>query len=78
MHHFLFLLSFLFFNFKRNDFNDPFGVLLILFLINYHSTEEQAARGGKSWGEIVEEAETRVPGHGVHMHEKLSSPSRKR
>jgi len=31
-----------------------------------------------SWGEIVEEAEARTPGHGVHMHEKLSSPSRKR
>lgn len=32
----------------------------------------------KSWGEIVDEAETRTPGHAVHMHEKLSSPSRKR
>ncbi|XP_033749375.1 S phase cyclin A-associated protein in the endoplasmic reticulum-like isoform X2 [Pecten maximus] len=31
-----------------------------------------------SWGEIVDEAETRTPGHGVHMHEKLSSPSRRR
>ncbi|KAK7501611.1 hypothetical protein BaRGS_00007042, partial [Batillaria attramentaria] len=39
---------------------------------------EQAARGGKSWGELVDEAEARTPGHGVHMHEKLSSPSRKR
>lgn len=39
---------------------------------------EQAARGGKSWGELVEESEARTPGHGVHMHEKLSSPSRKR
>ncbi|XP_041368971.1 S phase cyclin A-associated protein in the endoplasmic reticulum-like [Gigantopelta aegis] len=32
----------------------------------------------KSWGEQVEEAEARTPGHGFHMHEKLSSPSRKR
>ncbi|XP_025077165.1 LOW QUALITY PROTEIN: S phase cyclin A-associated protein in the endoplasmic reticulum-like [Pomacea canaliculata] len=39
---------------------------------------EQASRGNKSWGELVEEAEARTPGHGVHMHEKLSSPSRKR
>ncbi|KAH9488551.1 hypothetical protein Btru_061807, partial [Bulinus truncatus] len=31
-----------------------------------------------SWGELVEAEETRMPGHGVHMHEKLSSPSRKR
>ena len=40
--------------------------------------EERAKRDGMSWGEIVEEAEARTPGHGVHMHEKLSSPSRKR
>ncbi|XP_076464959.1 S phase cyclin A-associated protein in the endoplasmic reticulum-like isoform X2 [Babylonia areolata] len=39
---------------------------------------EIASRDGKSWGEMVEEAEARTPGHGVHMHEKLSSPSRKR
>ncbi|XP_056020838.1 S phase cyclin A-associated protein in the endoplasmic reticulum-like isoform X2 [Ostrea edulis] len=34
----------------------------------------------KSWGEMVEEdeQEARTPGHAVHMHEKLSSPSRKR
>ncbi|GFR79611.1 S phase cyclin A-associated protein in the endoplasmic reticulum-like isoform X2 [Elysia marginata] len=31
-----------------------------------------------SWGDMVEAEETRTPGHGVHMHEKLSSPSRKR
>lgn len=31
-----------------------------------------------SWGDLVEAEETRTPGHGVHMHEKLSSPSRKR
>lgn len=48
----------------------------ILFLIV--NLAEQASRGNKSWGELVEEAEARTPGHGVHMHEKLSSPSRKR
>ena len=35
----------------------------------------------RSWGEMVEEddeIEARTPGHAVHMHEKLSSPSRKR
>ena len=33
----------------------------------------------KSWSEMAEEeAEARTPGHAVHMHEKLSSPSRKR
>ncbi|CAB1458897.1 unnamed protein product [Pleuronectes platessa] len=35
-------------------------------------------RQGTSWGEIVEEEPARPPGHGIHMHEKLSSPSRKR
>ncbi|XP_023932135.1 S phase cyclin A-associated protein in the endoplasmic reticulum-like isoform X1 [Lingula anatina] len=42
---------------------------------------EQAEREGgseASWGDLVEEAETRTPGRSVHMHEKLSSPSRKR
>ncbi|XP_004553219.3 S phase cyclin A-associated protein in the endoplasmic reticulum isoform X3 [Maylandia zebra] len=31
-----------------------------------------------SWGDMVEEEPARPPGHGIHMHEKLSSPSRKR
>nr|XP_009939512.1 PREDICTED: S phase cyclin A-associated protein in the endoplasmic reticulum isoform X1 [Opisthocomus hoazin] len=31
-----------------------------------------------SWGDRVEEEPARPPGHGIHMHEKLSSPSRKR
>ncbi|XP_075894162.1 S phase cyclin A-associated protein in the endoplasmic reticulum isoform X3 [Nelusetta ayraudi] len=35
-------------------------------------------RQSTSWGEIVEEEPSRPPGHGIHMHEKLSSPSRKR
>lgn len=40
--------------------------------------EDPDGRMSKNWGEIVDEAEGRTPGHGVHMHEKLSSPSRKR
>lgn len=39
---------------------------------------EQAAVAGLSWGELVEEEELREPGRAVQMHEKLSSPSRKR
>ncbi|XP_014004071.2 S phase cyclin A-associated protein in the endoplasmic reticulum isoform X5 [Salmo salar] len=35
-------------------------------------------RRSTSWGDIVEEEPSRPPGHGIHMHEKLSSPSRKR
>lgn len=35
-------------------------------------------RQNTSWGDIVEEEPARLPGHGIHMHEKLSSPSRKR
>ena len=33
-----------------------------------------------SWADMAEEEEvaSRTPGRGVHMHEKLSSPSRKR
>ncbi|XP_077867715.1 S phase cyclin A-associated protein in the endoplasmic reticulum-like [Saccoglossus kowalevskii] len=34
-------------------------------------------RETSSWGDIVESTE-RSPGHALHMHEKLSSPSRKR
>lgn len=40
--------------------------------------EDPDGRKSKNWGDIVDEAEARTPGHGVHMHEKLSSPSRKR
>ncbi|CAF98291.1 unnamed protein product, partial [Tetraodon nigroviridis] len=35
-------------------------------------------RQNTSWGDMVEEEPSRPPGHGIHMHEKLSSPSRKR
>jgi hypothetical protein len=41
---------------------------------------EAAQRESSNWGEMVEieEGSERTPGHSVHMHEKLSSPSRKR
>ncbi|TSM52314.1 S phase cyclin A-associated protein in the endoplasmic reticulum [Bagarius yarrelli] len=35
-------------------------------------------RQSTSWGDVMEEEPARPPGHGIHMHEKLSSPSRKR
>ena len=36
-------------------------------------------RSPTAWADEVDEAEAgRTPGRGVHMHEKLSSPSRKR
>ena len=41
-------------------------------------TAQQQDGGRASWGEMVEEAESRTPGRVVHVHEKLSSPSRKR
>ncbi|XP_029008524.1 S phase cyclin A-associated protein in the endoplasmic reticulum isoform X2 [Betta splendens] len=45
-------------------------------LADYDSRETW--RQSTSWGDIVEEEPARPPGHGIHMHEKLSSPSRKR
>ncbi|KAM9377241.1 S phase cyclin A-associated protein in the endoplasmic reticulum isoform 1-T1 [Pholidichthys leucotaenia] len=45
-------------------------------LADYDARE--AWRQSTSWGEMVEEEPARPPGHGIHMHEKLSSPSRKR
>ncbi|XP_038079057.1 S phase cyclin A-associated protein in the endoplasmic reticulum-like isoform X2 [Patiria miniata] len=42
--------------------------------------ERQGQQSPISWGEMVEisEIEGRPPGYALHMHEKLSSPSRKR
>lgn len=45
-------------------------------LADYEARESW--RQNNSWGDIVEEEPARPPGHGIHMHEKLSSPSRKR
>ncbi|KAG8440165.1 hypothetical protein GDO86_006098 [Hymenochirus boettgeri] len=45
-------------------------------LADYEARESW--RQTTSWGDIVEEEPSRPPGHGIHMHEKLSSPSRKR
>ncbi|KAL7980367.1 hypothetical protein Chor_014696 [Crotalus horridus] len=42
------------------------------------SVTRESWRQNNSWGDIVEEEPARPPGHGIHMHEKLSSPSRKR
>ncbi|XP_052278081.1 S phase cyclin A-associated protein in the endoplasmic reticulum-like isoform X2 [Dreissena polymorpha] len=46
-------------------------------LVAEYDAKEKAG-SSLSWGEMVEEADTRTPGYAVHMHEKLSSPSRKR
>lgn len=53
-------------------------VSVLKLCINF--LEEKASGVNKSWGDLVEddEDEVRTPGHAVHMHEKLSSPSRKR
>lgn len=40
--------------------------------------EEVMSRRDTKWSDLVEEAESRTPGRVVHVHEKLSSPSRKR
>ncbi|XP_067327374.1 S phase cyclin A-associated protein in the endoplasmic reticulum isoform X1 [Anolis sagrei] len=45
-------------------------------LADYEARESW--RQNNTWGDIVEEEPSRPPGHGIHMHEKLSSPSRKR
>ncbi|XP_036390857.1 S phase cyclin A-associated protein in the endoplasmic reticulum isoform X1 [Megalops cyprinoides] len=45
-------------------------------LADYEARESW--RQSNSWGDIVEEEPVWPPGHGIHMHEKLSSPSRKR
>ncbi|XP_054858780.1 S phase cyclin A-associated protein in the endoplasmic reticulum [Eublepharis macularius] len=45
-------------------------------LADYEARESW--RQNNTWGDIVEEEPARPPGHGIHMHEKLSSPSRKR
>ncbi|KAJ7423993.1 S phase cyclin A-associated protein in the endoplasmic reticulum [Willisornis vidua] len=45
-------------------------------LADYEARESW--RQSNSWGDRAEEEPARPPGHGIHMHEKLSSPSRKR
>ncbi|BFZ01533.1 hypothetical protein BsWGS_04572 [Bradybaena similaris] len=46
-------------------------------LVAFHEAEMKQS-SSMSWGDLVDAEEARTPGHGVHMHEKLSSPSRKR
>lgn len=43
----------------------------------YEIEAERRKTLGINWADIVD-AESRTPGRGAHMHEKLSSPSRKR
>jgi len=40
--------------------------------------EEVRSRKDVKWSDLVDEADSRTPGRVVHVHEKLSSPSRKR
>jgi len=40
--------------------------------------DDLESRRDVPWGELVDEAESRTPGRVVQVHEKLSSPSRKR
>ena len=46
-------------------------------MARYEAEAERRKTLGLSWADI-DEAESRTPGRGAHMHEKLSSPSRKR
>ena len=66
-------------------------LLLLLLLLHIHGVpwneltcvlciyvDDLESRRDVPWGELVDEAESRTPGRVVHVHEKLSSPSRKR
>ncbi|XP_059952937.1 S phase cyclin A-associated protein in the endoplasmic reticulum isoform X7 [Mesoplodon densirostris] len=57
------------------DWNDVLADYEVFFFLK---TARESWRQNTSWGDIVEEEPARPPGHGIHMHEKLSSPSRKR
>ncbi|XP_072574281.1 S phase cyclin A-associated protein in the endoplasmic reticulum isoform X5 [Paramormyrops kingsleyae] len=66
---------------NENDFSTGIGGCGLSLdwtemLADYEAREPW--RQSTSWGDIVEEEPARPPGHGIHMHEKLSSPSRKR
>lgn len=52
--------------------------LICLFTLLFLLVAREPWRQSNSWGDIVDEEPARPPGHGIHMHEKLSSPSRKR
>jgi len=56
---------------SENDFS---GLLHLLSVY----VDDLESRRDVPWGELVEEAESRTPGRVVHVHEKLSSPCRKR
>ncbi|KAE8617039.1 hypothetical protein XENTR_v10008963 [Xenopus tropicalis] len=71
---------------NESDFSASIGSGSVLYngmsmdwnevLADYEARESW--RQNTSWGDMVEEEPSRPPGHGIHMHEKLSSPSRKR
>ncbi|NP_001089329.1 S-phase cyclin A-associated protein in the ER L homeolog [Xenopus laevis] len=71
---------------NESDFSASIGSASLLYngmsmdwnevLADYEARE--SSRQNTSWGDMVEEEPSRPPGHGIHMHEKLSSPSRKR
>lgn len=46
-------------------------------MARYEAEAERRKVLGLSWADI-DESECKTPGRGAHMHEKLSSPSRKR
>lgn len=50
----------------------------VYFYLSDFLVAREPWRQSTSWGDMVEEEPARPPGHGIHMHEKLSSPSRKR
>lgn len=53
-----------------------FFVEIVIFVLSIIADQEQHA--GMTWGDLMEEEEIREPGRAVQMHEKLSSPSRRR
>lgn len=46
-------------------------------MARYEAEAERRKVLGLGWADL-DEADSRTPGRGAHMHEKLSSPSRKR
>ena len=45
-------------------------------MARYEAEADRRKQLGLSWAD-VDETESRTPGRGAHLHEKLSSPSRK-
>uniref|UniRef100_A0A3B3CUF4 S-phase cyclin A-associated protein in the ER n=1 Tax=Oryzias melastigma TaxID=30732 RepID=A0A3B3CUF4_ORYME len=62
----------------ETDNESDFSVRSIIHTFTDVYASREPWRQSTTWGDIVEEEPSRPPGHGIHMHEKLSSPSRKR